>query len=114
MSGNASISAAIRRRGVTDVGVANSIVSNENTEPTLKRLNYLDILKNHENRLTDVEILMNEKLLSTHEETSTNIKFLTTTNEENSTNIKYLMTTVEDLTTELNKLRELLNDKDDE
>ena len=85
MSGNSSISAAIRRRGIVDTSGSND--NNTNVLQNVagqrdKRLTYVSVLSNHEVRINDIEKVMTDTILTTTEEQSTNIELLLTSMKE--------------------------------
>lgn len=105
MSGNSSITAAIRRRsgGVsqsTTENVNNNVINNEviNNDKQ-RRLNYIDIMVNHEKRLKDIEALMNDSLLPEIEPI---------TNKYN-----LLLKSIEELKNEVDNIKKELNNDSD-
>ena len=101
MSGNASISAAIRRRGVEDNSSTgrNRVISNNlETNNQNRRRSYLEIMVNHEERLKDVEVLMQNSLLPTQ--------------EEQSTSIETILKMVKEINVEITNIKDKLNNMD--
>lgn len=100
MSGNSSITAAIRRRsgGVsqsTTENVNNVVINNDQQ----RKLNYIDIMVNHEKRLKDIEVLMNDSLLPEIEPI---------TNKYN-----LLLKSIEELKNEVDNIKKELNNNSD-
>ena len=62
MSGNSSISAAIRRR-TSGVNVNTDVDNNIQKNNESRRVSYDAIVVNHERRLKDIEVLFSESLL---------------------------------------------------
>lgn len=104
MSNNASISAAIRRRGGGDVNVTNrnTVITDNTTNNSneQKRYNYLDVMINHETRLKDVEALMKESLLPTY--------------EDNTNKIEQMMTTLHEIQKEITSIKTELTETKEE
>lgn len=100
MSGNSSISAAIRKRasGVAAPTTSLNTVVENNTEQ--RRINYVDIMVNHETRLKDIEVLMKDSLLPD--------------NEAATEKYNLLLKSIEELKNEVDNIKKELNNNSDE
>lgn len=101
MSGNSSISAAIRRRtsgAAPSETILNTVVENNNTQS--RRLTYTDIMVNHETRIKDVEVLMKDSLLPE--------------NEMATEKYNLLLKSIEELKNEVDNIKKELNNNSDE